>query len=115
MPASRAFLTVGTMALVSLGVIRMPLAPAEIRFSIAATWLSLSPSILAGEALQLDAELLGLGLGAFLHLDEERVVVGLGDQADDVGGIGRAAIRARAAAPASIVLNVFVTIVIPPN
>ena len=34
----------GTIALVSLGVIRMPLAPAAIRFSIAATWLSLSPS-----------------------------------------------------------------------
>ncbi len=37
MPASRAFWIVGTIALVSLGVIRMPLAPAEIRLSTAAT------------------------------------------------------------------------------
>src|SRR2546430_3159695 len=44
MPASRAFFTVGTMALVSLGVMRMPLAPAEMRFSMAATCVSLSPS-----------------------------------------------------------------------
>ncbi len=45
---------------------------------------------LAGEALELDAEFLGLGVGAFLHLDEERVGVGLGDQADeDVVGPGR--------------------------
>src|SRR5690606_39944782 len=36
---------------------------------------------LAGVGLQLDAELLGLGGGAFLHLDEERVDVGLGDKA----------------------------------
>ena len=36
---------------------------------------------LAGEGRQLDAELLGLGRCALLHLDEERVDVGLGDQA----------------------------------
>ncbi len=30
-----------------------------------------------------DAEFLGLRLGAFAHLDEERVGLGLGDQADD--------------------------------
>ena len=81
-PASRAFLIVGTIALESLGVIRKPFAPAEIRLSIAATWPSLSPSYLPAKRLQLDAELLGLGLGAFLHLHEERVGVGLGDQAD---------------------------------
>ena len=42
------------------------------------------------QRLRRDAEFLGLGLGAFLHLDEEGVVVGLGDEADDVAGIGRA-------------------------
>ena len=56
-------LIVGTMAAESLGAIMMPLAPAAIRFSIAATWHSLSPR-LAGERPQLDAELLGLRLGA---------------------------------------------------
>ena len=45
-PASRAFLMVGTIALESLGTMAKPLAPAEIRFSIAATWPSLSPSYL---------------------------------------------------------------------
>ncbi len=43
-PLARAFSIEGTMALVSLGVIRMPLAPALIMFSIAVTWPSLSPS-----------------------------------------------------------------------
>ncbi len=38
---------------------------------------------LARIGLQRDAEFLRLGLGAFLHLDEERVDVGLRDQADD--------------------------------
>jgi hypothetical protein len=41
-----------------------PLAPAEIRLSIAATWPSLSPSNLPAKALQLKAELLGFRLGA---------------------------------------------------
>src|SRR6266850_3838097 len=43
-PALRAFFTAGTMALVSLGVIRMALAPPDIMFSMAVTWLALSPS-----------------------------------------------------------------------
>ena len=38
---------------------------------------------LTGERAQLDAELVGLRLGALAHLDEERVGLGLGDQADD--------------------------------
>src|SRR4030095_8253861 len=46
MPACRAFSTDGTIALVSLAVMRMPLAPAAIRFSMAATCVSLSPSYL---------------------------------------------------------------------
>jgi len=53
MPASRAFLIVGTIALVSLGVIRMPLAPAAIRLSTAATWPSLSPSNLPAKLCSL--------------------------------------------------------------
>jgi hypothetical protein len=44
MPACFALSISGTMAFESLGVIRMPLAPAEIRFSIAWTCDSLSPS-----------------------------------------------------------------------
>lgn len=45
-PLSRAFLMLGMMALLSLGVIRMVLAPAAIMFSIAVTWPALSPSAL---------------------------------------------------------------------
>ena len=46
MPALRAFLTVGTIAVELLGTSRMPLAPAAISASMAATWPSLSPSTL---------------------------------------------------------------------
>ena len=45
-PASRACLTGPTIALVSDAVIRMPFAPSAMHDSMAATWLSLSPSIL---------------------------------------------------------------------
>jgi hypothetical protein len=44
-PASRAFWTVGTMPFVSEAVIRIPLAPSAMQVSMAATWLSESPSI----------------------------------------------------------------------
>ncbi len=40
--------------------------------------------ILAGEGPQVEPELLGLGLGALAHLDEEGVAFGLGDQAHHV-------------------------------
>src|SRR5689334_11390488 len=43
-PLARAFWIAGTIALVSLGVIMMPLTPAATMFSIAVTWLALSPS-----------------------------------------------------------------------
>src|SRR5258708_4518847 len=43
-PAARAFLMLGTIALVALGVIRIAFAPAVIMFSMAVTWLALSPS-----------------------------------------------------------------------
>src|SRR3954454_7827005 len=46
MPAARHFATLGTMALLSAGVIRMPLAPALIMFSTTVTWLALSLSVL---------------------------------------------------------------------
>ena len=104
-PASRAFLMVGTIALESLGTMAKPLAPAEIRFSIAATWPSLSPSNLPAAVIKLDAELLGLGLGAFAHLDEERIGLGLGDEADDIGRIGRRTGQKAAARPRSPVLS----------
>ena len=44
-PCCRAFLIAGTMAFVSLGVMRTPFAPALIMFSSAVTWPSLSPSL----------------------------------------------------------------------
>ena len=46
MPACLALSSDGTIALESFAVIMKPLAPAEIRFSIAWTWASLSPSCL---------------------------------------------------------------------
>ena len=52
---------------------------------------------LAGIGLQVDAEFRGLGGRAFLHLDEEGVAVGLGDEAGaDAGGRGG---RAKARRP----------------
>src|SRR4051812_14292190 len=53
MPCLRAFATVGTIALVSLGTSRMPLAPAEIMLLIAVTWLALSPSYLPAAVISL--------------------------------------------------------------
>ena len=84
MPASRAFLTVGTIA---VGVARREqdaLGAGGDQLLDGGDLAVVVAVELAGEGLQRDAELLGLGLGAFLHLDEERVGVGLGDQADDV-------------------------------
>ena len=100
MPACLALSIAGTMAAESLGVIRKPLAPAEIRFSMAWTWASLSPSCLPANDLQLHALLGGRRLGALLHLHEERVGVGLGDQPDDrlVPATATAAGRGAAAA-----------------
>ena len=75
----------------SLGVIRMPLAPAE----ISSRWPRpgfVVAVVLAGEGLQGDAQFLGLRRGAFPHLDEERVGVGLGDEADDQA-VGMPALR----------------------
>src|SRR5450631_234728 len=46
MPWSRHFFTLGTMALLSAGVIRIPLAPALIMFSTTVTWPALSLSVL---------------------------------------------------------------------
>ena len=45
-PCAWAFLMAGTMALESLGVIKIVLAPAAIMFSMAVTWPALSPSVL---------------------------------------------------------------------
>ena len=58
MPAARAFSIVGTIALVSLGVIRMPLAPGGDQV-LDRRHLGLVVAVeLAGEGAQLDAELL---------------------------------------------------------
>ena len=45
-PAARAFSIAGTIAFVTAGVIRMPLAPCVVMFSSAVTWLWLSRSVL---------------------------------------------------------------------
>ena len=45
-PAWRAFSIAGTIALESAGVIMIPLAPSAVIFANAATWLSLSMSLL---------------------------------------------------------------------
>ena len=57
------------------------MAPSAMQLSMAATWLSNVAVNLAGISLEVDAEFRGLGGRAFLHLDEERIGVGLGDQA----------------------------------
>jgi hypothetical protein len=79
MPALRAFSTVGTIALRAGG--HQLLNGGDLTVIVAVE--------LAGIGLQGDAKLLGLGLGAFLHLDEEGIGVGLGDEADDVSRVGR--------------------------
>ena len=72
------------------GVIRMALAPAAMRFSMAATWESLSPSCLPANDCSSAPSSAALASRALLHLHEERVRVGLGDQADEhlVAGCG---------------------------
>ena len=67
----------------------MPLAPAAIRLSIGGHLAFVVAVILAGEAAQLDAKLLGLGVGAFLHLGEERVGHILCDQTNNDRAVGR--------------------------
>ena len=52
-PASRAFLMAGTIAFVSLGVMRIALAPPLTMFSMAVTWLALSPSNLPAAVISL--------------------------------------------------------------
>ena len=89
-PASRAFWMVGTIALESLGTMAKPLAPAEIMVLDRGNLAVIVAVKLAGAGHELDAEFLRLFLGAFAHLDEERVGFGLGDQPDDVGCRGRA-------------------------
>ena len=96
-PAWRALSSDGTIALESFGVIRMPFAPAEIRFSTAATWLSLSPSFLPANDCSSAPSSSALALRALLHLHEERVGLGLGDQAD--GDVAAAAAAAAAPLP----------------
>ena len=80
-PASRAFLMAGTIAFVSLGVIRIALAPPLTMFSMAVTWVALSPSNFPGRTHQLGAFGFGLLRGAFLHLHEERVGIRLRNEA----------------------------------
>ena len=63
-------------------MIMKPFAPAEIRFSTAATWLSLSPSFLPANDCSSAPSSSASALGALLHLHEERVGLGLRDQAD---------------------------------
>jgi hypothetical protein len=71
----------GTMAAVSDAVSRMPLAPSAMQVSMACDLGLVVAVDLAGIGLELDAQFFGLGGGAFAHLHEEGVGVGLGDQA----------------------------------
>ena len=80
-PASRAFLMAGTIAFVSLGVMRIALAPPLTMFSMAVTWVALSPSNFPAAAHQLGAFGFRRLHGAFLHLHEERVGIRLRDEA----------------------------------
>ncbi len=82
-PACLALSSDGTIALESFAVIMKPLAPAEIRFSMAWTWDSLSPSCLPAKDCSCTPACWAAWRRALLHLHEERVGVGLGDQADD--------------------------------
>ena len=83
------------MALVSLGVMRMPLAPALTMFSMRRDLALVVAVLRAGAGQQLGAQLVGLRLRAFLHLDEEGVGLGLGDEADDDRPAGSSSGRRR--------------------
>jgi hypothetical protein len=77
---------------VAEGVIRMVLAPAAIMFSMAVTWPALSPSVLPAAESSLAPSFFASAVGALLHLHEEGVGFGLGDQANDGLGLGGRAV-----------------------
>ena len=81
-PAARAFSIAGTIALDCAGVIRMPFAPLVTMFSIAVIWVWTSVSVLPAAVVSSALFASGGLLRRFLHLHEERVRLGLGDQAD---------------------------------
>ncbi len=83
MPASRAFLTVGTMAVEVARHQQDALRACSDQLLDRLDFAVVVAVRLAGVGLRRQAEFLGLGLKTFLHLDEERVGVGLGDEADD--------------------------------
>ena len=92
MPASRAFLTVGTIAVEVARHQQDALGAGGDQLLDRRDLAVVVAVELAGVGLRREPELLGLGLEALLHLDEERVGVGLGDEADDRPvGVGRRA------------------------
>ena len=80
-PASRAFL-IAELTPVLIGVMRMPLSPRAMASSIAVIWPWSSPSCLPEATVSLTLFFVGVGLGALLHGDEERVGRVLGDERD---------------------------------
>ena len=59
----------------------MPLAPDAMQVSTAATWVSVSPSTLPAKVCSVMPSSSALAAAPSLHLDEEGIGVGLGDQA----------------------------------
>ncbi len=82
MPFSLACFSAPRMPVELLGVIRMPFTPCWTRFSIAATWPSLSPSNLPATAISVAPLAAAAAFAPIAQLDEVRVGVGLGDEAD---------------------------------
>ena len=97
-PALRAFLTVGTIAVESLGTSRMPLAPAAISCLDRRDLAVVVAVELAGVSLQGDAEFLGLGLAPSFILTKNGFVLVLVTRptmsAADEGALVRADARA---------------------
>ena len=102
MPALRAFSTVGTIADGVAGHEQNALGAGGHQRLDGGDLAVVVAVGLAGVGLQGDAEFLGFRLSAFLHLDEEGIGVGLGDQADDgLGGERRRAHHTRSTEPRS--------------
>ncbi len=99
MPALRAFSTVGTIAVEVARHQQDALGAGGHQLLDRGDLTVVVAVELAGVGLRREAELLGLGLEALLHLDEERVGVGLGDEADDVAGVRRSRRSAQETAP----------------
>ena len=117
-PASRAFFTVGTIAVEVARHQQDALGAGGDELLDGGDFAVVVAVELAGVGLRRHAKFLGLRLEAFAHLDEERIGVGLGDQPDDraVGERGAAvsaSVRAAAAAVVRIALSLDTGLILP--